>query len=662
MSNYLIDDDTQNIIYYYFLFNKEGLCIFEKQLETENNVFISQKKYNSFKILLKKVSMILLKNDDNNEQFLFNRIIFDKYKIVFLLKDNIALVGLFPVRSSCSYQNLLLIHLYISFINFKGDSIYKINLIKTNMSNNNVFYTLQNYVTDNIDKIKNNEIKNITNIDFLEISIYDKYFLKYCIIHFCKVLESLTKREDIDLSYTKFINLYIIDVDKEQILFDLSNIQNIKCRKYYHDNNLFKEILFHSQELYKSYLEKYSMRFTKVDSSQRFVKFECTSTYPRLLFIIKFIPILKGVVIVHIYNQKKLSRGNNNNLISINHDNKYKEIDLVFGSFVNNENCGIDLKYVMPKKLNEIETFCEEFFITTRNNDMFKLNDPQKQFKYFNYNIINIINTIPMEVVDNYPNKIFEYINEKIKEKYLEEYEKNKRKKIPKNENKKDLDKRNNKNDSFEKLLLIDKNLIYNDLFQNQNNIMSLQISEKKNNTSTIKSNKNIINILREPEKSINNNSNNNNKSIMKNKIINQIKEDNSIQSDKKSLQLMSESNLLSKDEDCSNNIMIDNFSLISEIKKKNDNSFKILLKKYKNDNSSLKKIELQDLLNDTNSKNDLNSISTNRKEKNKSRNIKESESDFFRKETDNNVMIKKEEEKNGKMKKKLKMFNNELD
>ena len=183
------------------------------------------------------------------------------------------------------------------------------------------------------------------------------------------------------------------------------------------------------------------MRFTKVDSSQRFVKFECTSTYPRLLFIIKFIPILKGVVIVHIYNQKKLSRGNNNNLISINHDNKYKEIDLVFGSFVNNENCGIDLKYVMPKKLNEIETFCEEFFITTRNNDMFKLNDPQKQFKYFNYNIINIINTIPMEVVDNYPNKIFEYINEKIKEKYLEEYEKNKRKKIPKNENKKELKK-----------------------------------------------------------------------------------------------------------------------------------------------------------------------------------------------------------------------------
>ena len=654
MSNNVICDDTQNIIYYYFLFNKDGLCIFEKQFESEHNVFISQKKYNLFKILIKKLSTFLLKINDNSEQFLFNRFIFEKYKLVVLLKAKISLIGLFPVKSSSSFQNMLLIHLFISFINFKGDSINKINLIKTSINKKNEFYTFQNYIMDNMDKIKNNEIKNITNIDFLEISIYDKYFLKYNIIHFLKVLETITKREDIDLTYTKFINLYIIDIDREQILLDLNKIQNIKCRKYYNDNNLYKEILFHSHQLYQSYLEKYSMRFTKIDSSQRFVKFECTSTYPRLLFIIKFLPILKGIIIVHIYNQQKLSRGNNNNLISINNDNKYREVELVFGSFVNQENCGIDLKYVMPKKLIELEKFCEEFYITTRNNDMFKLNEPQKEFKYFNYNIINIINTIPMELFENDPNKIFDFINDKIKAQYLEDVERNKKKIQKKDEN---HSNKNKKNDKIDNLLIIDKNIIYNDLFQNNiNNIMSLQISERKNNVSTIKSNKNIINILREPEQSINNNNNSNSKLIMKNKII---KEDISIQSNKKTIQLMSESYLKSKDEDCSKNIMIDNFSLISEIRRNNDNSFKMLSKKYKNEISGIKKIELQDLLNNT-SKNELNSVITSRKEK--SRNREESESDFIYKDTDNNFINKKEEEKNCKFRKKLKMFNNELE
>ena len=60
------------------------------------------------------------------------------------------------------------------------------------------------------------------------------------------------------------------------------------------------------------------------------MKLECTSTYPRLTFIIKFLPILNGVSIVHVYSQKKLSRMTENsesNLIIKN----YKEIDILYG-------------------------------------------------------------------------------------------------------------------------------------------------------------------------------------------------------------------------------------------------------------------------------------------------------------------------------------------
>lgn len=592
--------------------------------------------------------MRLLINNKYFEKFLFNRLFVNNFKIVILLKSKIALVGLFPINSSASFENLLLIHLFISFINFKGDAISKINLINTNDNNN--FYTFNDFIEDNKNKIKNNEFKNITNIDCLEISIYDKYFLKYCIIHFETVFDILTKREDIDLTYTKFINLYIIDINSEQLLFDLNKIQKINNRKYYNDKNLYKEILFHSRQLYQSYIEKYSMRFTKIDSSQRFVKFECTSTYPRLLFVIKFIPVLKGIIIVHIYNKKKLSRITNNNLLSINHENKYKEFDLVFGSFLN-ENGGMDLKYVMPKKLTEIEKFCEEFFITIRMNDMFKLNDPQKEFKYFNYNIIKIINEMPIDIVNNDMQTIFEYINDKIKEKYMEDYEKNKKKMNKKNSTNNGMNKNDdNRNESFEKLLIIDKNIIYNDLFRDN---LTLQISEKKNNFSTIKSNRNIINILREPpEKNLTNNY------IKKNNNNTQIKEDKSKQSEIKTLNLMEDSYLISKDEDCSNNIMIDNLSLISKIKK-NNNSFKMLSKHYKKDNINLKTLKFQDLLNSSSNKNDFNSIIN---KKDQSRNIEESESDIINKETNKNLIIKKDNEKKGKTKNRLKMFNNESD
>ena len=661
----IINNDNQNI-YYYFLFNKTGICIFEKKIGN-NSIFINEEQYNDFKILIKKISVFLLINNQNSELFLFNRFLFGKYKLVILLKSKLSLIGLFSINSSKSFQNLLLIHLYMTLLNFKGDSISKLNIIgkfniKTENNLDDKCYTFQQFIQDNQEKIKNSEIKSLSTVDILELSIYDKYFVRYCIIHFEQVLKELTKREEIDLTYTKFENLYLIDISSEQILFDLCEFQNIQTIKYYKNENLFKEILFHSHQLYDGYTNKYSMRFTKIDSSQRFVKFECTSTYPRLLFIIKFIPVLKGIIIVHIYQQKKLSRITNNNL-SINPENRYKEIDLVFGSFLN-ENGGMDLKYVMPKKLVNIEKFCEEFFLTNRNCNMFKLYDLQKQFKYFNYSIIDLINSMPIDIYEFNQQKIFEILNEKIKNKYLEEKSENKDKKkkilikkssgnfIPKDENLDGNNQKSKANESIDKLFLIDKNLLYNDLFKFtiDKNTATIQKSEINNNYSTIKSNQNIIKILRESEKNISNN-------CIKKKKNNQTKDDKSIPSEINTITLMSESNLISKEDDYSNSIMLDNFSLISNIKKNDSNNFKGISKYYKKNLITLKKLKFHDLLNNSSSKNPYSGLE-NIKEKSKI--IEECESDRINRQNTSNMPIKKEEEKKGKIRNKLKLFNND--
>ena len=479
------------------------------------------------------------------------------------------------------------------------------------------------------------------------------------------------------MKFTKFLDLYIIDISTDILLFDLNSIlyndinHNNSYYKYYKNKNIFKEILFHSHQLYDSYTSKHGTKFIKGDSSQRFIKVECTSTYPRILFIIKFIPVLKGIIVVHLYYQSKLSRTNNNN-ISINQENKYKEVDLVFGSFFG-ENGEMDLKYVMPKKLANIEKFMEEFFLTTRNSDLFKLNEPTKEFKYFNYYIIKIINSMPADLLKTSFQNIFEYINDKIKNKYKEEIENNK-KKIRKmfriNNISDDIDKINeqsNKNtinikkskinhdsssiDSIDKIFSIDKQFLYNELFPNT----SIKFSTIQNNFSTIKSNnKNIINILRESDSSINNNNN-----FLRQKNTDIKEENNLIKSNIKTISLISESNLISKDDVITEKDISNDFSLVSAIKKnENNNLFK--LKFIKNENTNLKNVNLQDLLNTSNTIKNTNT-------KGKIRNTEESVSDLINVDynkdynsTSNIIRKKNIKIKKGKQRTKLAFFDND--
>ena len=607
---------------------------------------------------------------------MFNYFIINKYKITFLIKSKIALVGLFSFNTSTGYQNLLLIHLFISLINYKGDSLTKLNIINSYIKDKK-YNNLQEFQEENNDIITNNKIQNVSKGDFLEIFIYDKYFLKSCILHFEKVFEFLTKKEDINLKFTKFLDLYIIDISTDILIFDLNSIlyndinHNNSYYKYYKNKNIFKEILFHSHQLYDSYTSKHGTKFIKGDSSQRFIKVECTSTYPRILFIIKFIPVLKGIIVVHLYYQSKLSRTNNNN-ISINQENKYKEVDLVFGSFFG-ENGEMDLKYVMPKKLANIEKFMEEFFLTTRNSDLFKLNEPTKEFKYFNYYIIKIINSMPADLLKTPFQNIFEYINDKIKNKYKEEIENNK-KKIRKmfriNNISDDIDKINeqsNKNtinikkskinhdsssiDSIDKIFSIDKQFLYNELFPNT----SIKFSTIQNNFSTIKSNnKNIINILRESDSSINNNNN-----FLRQKNTDIKEENNLIKSNIKTISLISESNLISKDDVITEKDISNDFSLVSAIKKnENNNLFK--LKFIKNENTNLKNVNLQDLLNTSNTIKNTNT-------KGKIRNTEESVSDLINVDynkdynsTSNIIRKKNIKIKKGKQRTKLAFFDND--
>jgi hypothetical protein len=183
------------------------------------------------------------------------------------------------------------------------------------------------------------------------------------------------------------------------------------------------------------YSKKYSNRFDSIEYQDYYVKLEYTSTYPRLTFMIKFLPVLKGLALIHIFSTSKLSRQENEG-------NKiYKEFDVIYGvvdNYYNNGNNSnssikenhLEYKFNEPKMLKEIETFFIEFLISSHSAFGF-FYFPKDEFKYFNKDIINIINDIIKENDnnnndENNENFVISKITKKLYDEYLIENRKDK--------------------------------------------------------------------------------------------------------------------------------------------------------------------------------------------------------------------------------------------
>ena len=127
---------------------------------------------------------------------------------------------------------MLLIHLFIALLNYKGDSISKIDSINEQIKfdkNNleNIKSLFNNTNANNSNNISQGGV-TIDNNDILEILIFQQYFLNLLFSHFTNVYNIIFKRETMNLGGTKLKNLYIIDASTQTLLFDLKQTQNRK--------------------------------------------------------------------------------------------------------------------------------------------------------------------------------------------------------------------------------------------------------------------------------------------------------------------------------------------------------------------------------------------------------------------------------------------------
>ena len=506
------------------MFNSSGICFLEKQIEI---LFSKTEEYNNYKLKIKRIGhlfyqyqqkinekeknkkgdIIYINQVDNNSDndYIFNSIETAIYKILILIKKEFILIGTFSKTCSRQYQQLLLTHIFIGMNNFKGD----IGTISKKLSE------IENYNDNNFIHIKsfynNKERLNMKESnDILEILIFENIFLKTLIVHYQNVFYQVFKKEDLNLKQTKLKNLYIVDLNNSNILLDMNKIQGIKRKhqnkKFYKYDKLFEEILYQSKTMYNNYIKEFNFRFSNADSDFRFVKFECTSTYPRLLFIIRFVPVLKGLAIIHVYCQKKLSRNNDNN-IQMEQGINCKEVDFIFGSFIRG-NRNFEFKYGAPKKLEYIEKFMEEFFLTGRSGlNIFRINNQNKKYKYVNYDIIKIINSFQItknmgveEIFQNYLNTL--------KQQYEKDSKAKKEKKQENDENNlNNSDDDSDDNKKIDKLFSLNKETFYKVLLNikleekkpqpnKQNKSINIITDSLLNNNTNIEQNININNLV----------------------------------------------------------------------------------------------------------------------------------------------------------------------
>lgn len=571
------------------MFNPKGICILEQQIEI---LFSNSEDYKTYKLKIKNIAHLFFlyrqkiitksrnikKNtiyvnqlDNNSEsEYVFNSIETDIYKIAILIKSDFILIGTFPKSCSRQIQKMLLTHIFIGANNFKGD----INNISRKLSefesyDENKFVHIKSFYNSK-EGLSTKEYN-----DILEILIFQNIFLKSLIVHFIQVFYQVFKKEDLNLKQTKLKNLYIVNLNNEEIILDMNKIQGIKSdeknKKFYKCKKLYEEIIYQSKTMYNNYIKEYNWRFTSADSDFRFVKFECTSTYPRLLFIIRFVPVLKGLAIIHVYSQKKLSRNNDTN-IQMEQGINCKEVDFIFGSFMKG-NKNFEFKYGAPKKLEYVEKFMEEFFLTGRSGlNIFKINNQNKKYKYVNYDIIGVINSFQIsksmtvdEIFNNYLNKL--------KQQYEKDQKSKKDNEQDNSENNSNNSDDYNETKNIDKLFSLNKQTFYSIL---------LNIKLEENNTKKIKEIKNI-NLVSD----INNNYNNTDQNLNINNLVNINSERKNLVEEKTStlFEGLNKTNKLSKKEQ-----QFDNTSMISEVKLKEKFEIRIsnIIKNKKEENKEI--------------------------------------------------------------------------
>ena len=379
--------------YYIYLYSRNGSYICNTEIKNliKNNEEKNSNNYTKIITnLIKTICSLDFKKNKKNEGIYYNSFIFKNIKIISINipKTDLVAVGIFTKEMNSGLIRLFLLNMIISYINYQGDK--------------KDYFKSQNF--KNINSIDKINFSNFNN--YMYSKIYDTFLSIPLQIHFWKYAQRVFKKRTLYIKDIYYKNYYLIDIKKRKIILNGKSLQNNNNNdigdcdiNISRNKKIWKELIFYCKNLKKDYTKKNDTNFNIMDYKNFFVKIEYKSTYPRRTFIIKFLPLLNGMCIIHEYIQLKLPTFDKDET-----KKKYKERNIIYGydstdkifrntsvNFFENENDILkQIHFFIIESL-----FCSNFSI----NNFFYLDKRDKI--YFSEEILDIIKEELFEFIEN---------------------------------------------------------------------------------------------------------------------------------------------------------------------------------------------------------------------------------------------------------------------
>ena len=298
-------------IFEIYLFNKSGALIAENIIE---NTIYNQYYYKKvFPHLIKSTSLY----DKKKNNLINHNIYFLKQRKIVTLNiatANVISLAVCTTETKSKLVYFFLLKIIMSYLNYMK------------MHNCNTTYNMHSI-------------------------IYETIFLSPIKYHYSLAIKEVFRRYTLYINNILYKNFYLINLCSNDIILSLEAIFDLNKNGYMEkkipNKLIWNEILFHAHKLQDDYIKKNNYIFQIENLQEFYTKVEIKATYPRLIYIIKFLPLLGGLALVYEYSQNSMSR------IGGLDQSIYKEYNIEYGY-----------------------TFDEENNFKTKNDDEFLLNEP----------------------------------------------------------------------------------------------------------------------------------------------------------------------------------------------------------------------------------------------------------------------------------------------
>ena len=231
-----------------------------------------------------------------------------------------------------NYNVLILNNRKIITMDISTTNIISIAICSHKTKSKLIYFFLLKITMAFLNYMKMNNCDNSYNIYSI---IFETFLLSPIKYHFSLAIKEVLRRYTLYINNIHYKNYYLIDLNSNKIILCLETLYdqntNDDVRMKIPNKIIWNEILFHAHNLKNDYIKKNKNIFQIENLQDFYTKIEFKATYPRLIYIIKFLPLLGGLALIHEYSQTKMSR--------IDGDNRgYEEFNYEYGYAFDEDN------------------------------------------------------------------------------------------------------------------------------------------------------------------------------------------------------------------------------------------------------------------------------------------------------------------------------------